>query len=381
MERLIRLKPTVWERDGDDLHVMTDQHLIRTLGDSDGQVEAVLGLLATGAMTTEALAKAMAQRFPEITVDAMDEGIQGLDGLGMLEDASAAEMLTAEQQERFFTNLVFFQSFATLEQPKEEMQRRLMEAKVLVLGTGGLGSTVLMHLVGAGIGSFTLVEPDVVEIRNFSRQYVYRHADIGRSKVERAREWIQEYGPATEVDIVSETIRSPEDVAELLTGVDLVVAAVDTPPMEIASWINKACVAAGVPHVRGGMGVQSHYVSVDPGRSACVECSLVEMHAEQDAGGSAAIKWRLFERLNRENRGVGPIAGHIGALMAMEGLRYLTGFAPPTAAGVMHIFDLSAGGEETKVPWAAHPDCPVCRTSGTRRARWRRESHDQEDDH
>jgi molybdopterin/thiamine biosynthesis adenylyltransferase len=367
MEEIIRLKPAVWERHEDDLHVMTSQHEIRTLSDPDGMVEAFLGLLDSGA-TIEDLARRLADRFPDIGVDDVAEGVEGLDALGMLESASSESQLTEAQRERFFTNLVFFQCFANLRLAKEEMQRRLLSSTVLVLGTGGLGSAVLMHLVGAGIGHFTLVEPDIVERRNFSRQYIYRHQDLGRPKVERARDWIREFSPTTEVTISNRTIGSSEDVAALLTGIDLVVAAIDTPRMEIASWINRACVAAGVPHVRGGMGVQSHFVSVDPGRSACVECSNMVMFEEQADGGTASVKWRLFERFDQQNRGVGPIAGHIGSLMAMEGLRYLTGFAPPAAAGAMHTFDLSDGGVERIIPWTARPNCPVCAVAGTRRA-------------
>src|SRR6202043_3221321 len=89
MEKLIQLKPTVWEREGDDLHVMTDKHAVRTLSDPDGKVEAFLRLLAD-AKTTEALTEALASQFPDVTVEDVEEGIEGLDSLGMLEDVSGA---------------------------------------------------------------------------------------------------------------------------------------------------------------------------------------------------------------------------------------------------------------------------------------------------
>ena len=207
----------------------------------------------------------------------------------------------------------------------------------------------------------------MVEERNFSRQFVYRHADIGRSKVDRAAEWVREFSPGTAVRAIDAQIGSPDDVVALLDDVDLVVGAIDTPPIKIASWINSACVAAGVPHVRGGMGIQSSYVSVDPGRSACVECHRTAVLREADQPGSVGAKWRLFERLELVNRGVGPVAGQIGAVIAMEALRYLTGFAAPVAAGVVHTFDLGVGGAETLVRWDRHPDCPVCPTAGAAR--------------
>jgi molybdopterin-synthase adenylyltransferase len=363
---MVKLKPAVWERHGDELHVMVDQREMRTLADPDGRIEELLRLLSVAAHTPETLAAGLARRFTDISADDLEEGICGLDGLGMLEDAAQADSLTRWQQERYFTNLVFFQSFATLGHSKEEMQQRLLAANVLILGVGGLGSMVLMHLVGAGVGRFTLLEHDVVEERNFSRQFIYRHADIGRAKVERASEWVREYSPSTEVRALNRLITSSRDVAELLdgTGTDLVISAVDTPPLEIGPWVNRACVEADVPHIRGGMGVQSHYVSVDPGRSPCVECNQLVMQEEQDDPGEVGAKWRLFQRLSLVNRGVGPIAGQIGALMAMEALRYLTGFAEPVAAGVIHSFDLSEGGAETVTPWDRHAGCPACRVAG-----------------
>ena len=368
MEMIPGLKNAVWERQDGDLHVMVDQRQMVTLSDENGEIEALLELLLAAPLTIDALAGKLSATFPHMTPADVAEGIAGLDSLGLLENAAKAGALSDWQRERYFSNLVFFQSFASLERSAEQMQRRLVDAHVLVLGTGGLGGTVLMHLVGLGIGRLTLVEPDVVELRNFSRQYVYRHADIARAKVERAEEWVREYDPTIEVRAVNRRIASTGDVAELLPGVDLVIAGIDTPRFSVGSWINDTCVAAGVPHVRGGMGIQSQYYSVDPGRSACVECDRLVVQAEEQEPGSVGARWRLMHRLDTINRGVGPIAGHIGALMAMEALRYLTRFTDPVSAGVLHTFDLTAGGAETLTPWPKRDDCPVCRTAGNARS-------------
>src|SRR6201999_2060072 len=105
--------------------------------------------LSARAHTPDTLAAGLARRFPDVTPADVEEAIGGLDGLGMVEDAGVSD---PSDPGRYFTNLVFFQSFATLSHTRQEMQRRLIDAHVLVLGVGGLGSTVLMHLVGAGVG-------------------------------------------------------------------------------------------------------------------------------------------------------------------------------------------------------------------------------------
>lgn len=154
---LLKLKPAVWERHGDELYLMADQREMQTLLDPDGRVEELLGLLSADAHTLETLTAGLARRFPDVSPDDVAEGISGLDSLGMVEDLAKADLLSQWQQGRYFTNLVFFQSFATLACAKEEMQRRLMDANVLILGVGGLGSMVLMqpedHLIGGCSGT------------------------------------------------------------------------------------------------------------------------------------------------------------------------------------------------------------------------------------
>jgi len=135
---------------------------------------------------------------------------------------------------------------------------------------------------------------------------------------------------------------------------------------EVAAVVTE-CAAAGVPFVRGGMGVQSAYYSVDPGRGPCHECERGTMLAELDQPTKAGARWRLIMRLRQVNPGIGPVAGAIGAAMAMETIRYLTGFAEPVAAGVLHSFDLGDGGAETLTPWPRRPDCPVCQPAGSAR--------------
>jgi molybdopterin/thiamine biosynthesis adenylyltransferase len=95
--------------------------------------------------------------------------------------------LTDIQRERYFSNLAFFTTYGSLDQSAASFQRALADAHVVFLGTGGLGSTVIQALAGAGVSRMTLLDNDTVELRNFARQYLYREEDIGRPKVERAK--------------------------------------------------------------------------------------------------------------------------------------------------------------------------------------------------
>lgn len=350
------LKDAVWERSGPDLNVIADPDTELVLSDPDGTVEYLLGLLREGTRGPRELAGLLTSSFSQVSETDVAAALDALDELGLLVDAAAPDPLTGSQRERYFSNLAFFTTFASLGRPAGSFQRALADAHVVVLGTGGLGSTVIQALAGAGVGRMTLLDNDTVELRNFARQYLYREADIGSPKVKCAKAWVEAFSSTADVRAVSRWISGPYDIADLLTGADLVVAGVDHPD-DIDFWVNQACVGAGVPFVRGGMLVRRiSYWSVDPGRSGCRAC------LQHTAGDDSSRIYRMRRRLDPVNRGIGPVASMVGAAVAMEAVRYLTRFAEPIAAGRMRFIDCATGAEEV-VPWEPWPDCPVCATA------------------
>jgi molybdopterin/thiamine biosynthesis adenylyltransferase len=138
-------------------------------------------------------------------------------------------------------------------------------------------------------------------------------------------------------------------------------------PNEIDDWVDAGCVSRGVPYVRGGMWVTEGLVwSVDPGASACRAC--VRPDGDPDAAGRGEdgeqAAMRLYREKERVNRGIGPVAGLLGAMCAFEVLRYLTRFQPPAYAGRPMIVDFVHGcATRQGDPWPRRPDCRVCPAS------------------
>lgn len=362
-----RLKGAGWARHGDDLVVVADPREQIVLSDPSGQVESLFELLREGRRTPEELACDLAPRWP-VTRAEVDEALAALDGLGLLEDAAAGTTLSPLERERYFSNLAFFRTFASLQRSPEQFQERLLQAHVVLLGTGGLGSTVLIDLAGLGVGHLTLLDCDRVELRNFARQFIYTEADIGQPKVERAAARARAFNSGMEVTVVDRRVGGPGDLAPLVANADVVVSGIDH-PKNVDLWVNEACVTAGVPYVRGGMFArQAVYWSVDPGRSPCMACRHHEDELEAAQPGTGGVAARLAEELQRVNRGVGPVASLIGSLVALEALRYLTGFAAPIAAGVYQWVDLLTC-VQTAEPWRGNPDCPVCASAPARDGR------------
>lgn len=354
-----QFKDVRWERVGPELRLAYDTREQLLVEDPDGIVEKLMELLREGGRTPGELATTL-----DVPLDDVLAAADLLDSHRLLEDGDHLGRVTPADEERYFSNLAFFEPFATLACSKEDMHDRLRRSHVLVLGTGGLNSNTIPHLCGMGVGQLTLLDHDTVDPRNFARQYLYRWRDLGARKVDRAAEWVRQFDPAIEVTAVDAWIDGPDAVADLIAsgGPDVVMSGVDS-PTDIDKWVNAACVAAGKPFVRGGMRVtQGTVYSVDPGNSACVACAAPpdgftspDPEFEQELAA-----YRLLRQRPRTNRGIGPVAGLLGALAAFEVLRYLTGFEPPAYAGRPVLVDFAASCDMQRVAWPRDAECVVC---------------------
>ncbi len=316
---------------------------------------ALLELLSAGVDDVPDLARRLAgQGFDDLPVAAI---VDQLEALGLLE-----RQLTpgaCPDPERYARQLLYFGDVAPLS-PPEAAQARLRDARVVVLGCGGLGSWALCGLACAGVGTLVLVDGDRVDLSNLNRQLLYRAADIGRVKVEVAAEALEAFNPGLELVAVPRRVESTADIAALIDGADLLIETADWPLYDLSRWVNDACTRAGVPHISAGQAPPllrfgPLYV---PGATAC--------HACQEATTREA--YPLFDALEAFRRSrptpaaatLGPASGMIGSVLSMEALHHLTGLAEPATLGTSIALDLRTL-EVTREPIARRPDCPVCR--------------------
>lgn len=212
----------------------------------------------------------------------------------------------------------------------ESGQMRLGAAHVLVIGAGGLGCPVLQYLTGAGLGRITLVDPDHVEKGNLHRQPLYRMDDLGRPKVEVARDHLTALNP--EVALVPmQAALHPGNAPGLVAQADVVIDAADS--FAVSYILSDACLAAGVPLISASVLGQAGYVGGFCGTGAP---SLRAVFPELPTSGATCATAGVL----------GPAVGVIGALQAQITLRVLLG-ASPSALGKMittNLADLSFGG-------------------------------------
>jgi adenylyltransferase/sulfurtransferase len=198
-------------------------------------------------------------------------------------------------------------------------------SRVVVVGAGGLGCPALLRLgpaLAARGDSVVVVDDDVVDVSNLQRQILHRNADVGRPKVDSARDALLRRWPELHVDPVQARVAAA-NVTPLIAGAAVVLDGSDT--LATKFLLNDACVAAGVPLVHGAVaGWTGQLMAIVPG-SACFRCLF---ESEPPAGAAPSCQ---------EAGVVGAFAGVIGALMAKEALALLAG--APTLAGALLVVD------------------------------------------
>jgi molybdopterin/thiamine biosynthesis adenylyltransferase len=222
-------------------------------------------------------------------------------------------------------------------------QEKLKNAKVSIVGLGGLGSVSALYLTLAGIGTLRLVDQDTIELNNLHRQVLYTLSDLRYPKVEAAARHIGEINPKTKVEAIADNLE-PESVASLLVGSDCVVDGLDN--MQTRYLINKYCVENRIPFVFGGaIGMEGNVAVLKSPETPCLECILPGL---SDA-----------ELPTCDTRGVlGATTGIIGAIQSMEAIKALAGIEPQSK-GKLLVFDF-AQSEFRTVELKLRPDCPVC---------------------
>ena len=227
-------------------------------------------------------------------------------------------------------------------------QISLSESRVLLIGLGGLGSAVSMYLAAAGVGELVLVDFDRVDLSNLQRQIVHGTADIGRMKVESARDTLAALNPGVQLSIVDHRLEEGE-LLEQVRQATVVVDASDNFSTRFA--INRACFAAGTPLVSGAAIRFEAQVSVyNPGdeESPCYRC----LYSEEVNTDETCT----------ENGVMAPLLGIVGSIQAAEAMKLIMGLGTTLQGKLMLIDLLSMDWQTATLP--RNPTCPVCSERG-----------------
>jgi adenylyltransferase/sulfurtransferase len=225
-----------------------------------------------------------------------------------------------------------------------EGQRKLKAAKVLAIGTGGLGSPLGLYLAAAGVGTLGLVEFDTVDESNLHRQVLFSHADVGRPKLTAAIERLRGINPY--IDLVPHAARLDSGNAmEIFAPYDIVVDGTDN--FQTRYLVNDACVLSGKPNVYGSIFRFEGQVSIFWGaRGPCYRCLFPEPPPPGLVPSCA------------EGGVLGVLPGIIGALQANEVIKLIVGAGDPMIGRLLLFDALKMKFRELKL--RKNPDCPIC---------------------
>ncbi len=254
--------------------------------------------------------------------------------------------LTAPERERYGRHLL-------MPEVGEAGQLKLLDARVLLVGAGGLGSPVALYLAAAGVGTLGLVDFDTVDRSNLQRQILHTDAGVGASKVESARRALLSLNPGVRV-VGHETRLDAKNVEAIFAGYQIVVDGSDN--FATRYLVNDACVKLGLPNVHGSIfrfeGQVSVFWPAYPGRRGpCYRCVYPEPPPPELAPSCA------------EAGVLGVLPGVVGLLEAVETVKLILGLGNPLVGRLLHYDALPA--RFTELLLDPNPECRYCRPGAT----------------
>lgn len=249
--------------------------------------------------------------------------------------------LSKTQRERYARNL-------SLPEIGEKGQEKLLQSKILIVGTGGLGSPAALYLAAAGTGTLGLADGDKVDCSNLQRQILHTTETIGTPKVSSAAERIRALNPDTRLTLHPYHINEANAV-ELIARYDFIIDATDSYHAKLL--IAKACAKAGKAYSHAGIRhFHGQTMTVDPGKTACYACIFNETGTTETSHPEGPL---------------GALPGVIGAIQATEAIKYLLSIGTPLFNTILTYDALAM--HVRKIPVQRDPLCPICGESGDRK--------------
>ena len=250
--------------------------------------------------------------------------------------AQQTRTLTPTQVKRYSRHII-------MPQVGSAGQRKLLDAKVLIVGAGGLGSPVAVYLTLAGVGTVGLVDFDTVDLSNLQRQILHYHSDVGRSKVQSALETLKAYNPETNV-VLHEAPLTSENALEIIGQYDVVVNGADN--FATRYLVNDACYLSNKPLVDGSILLFDGQSTVFIPGKGCYRC-LFPTPPPPGAIPSCS-----------EAGVLGALPGMVGTIQSTETIKLILGIGDSLAGRLLLIDALSM--EFRSVKLRRNKDCPLC---------------------
>lgn len=245
---------------------------------------------------------------------------------------------TNEQLERYSRHII-------LKEVGVKGQKKLLNAKVLIIGAGGLGAPAAMYLAAAGVGTIGIADADEVDLSNLQRQIIHTTPDVGKPKVQSAKETMEAINPDVKV-VPYHTFVDSENILDMIRDYDFIIDGTDNFPAKFL--INDACVMAKKPFSHAGIiRFQGQLMTYVPGKGPCYRCVF------RDPPPKDAVP------TCKQAGVIGAMGGVIGSLQAMEAVKYIIGRGELLTGYLLTYDAMTMTFRKIKLPENTE-NCPVC---------------------
>lgn len=337
--------------------------------DANGLIYSILSL-CDGKSVVEEIHEKIVKDFETITLDDVKDIIKQVSEMPyIMDDANLASQsnLNEYQRERHSRNINFLSNFDSEGTMKFEYMEKIINTTVIVIGLGGVGSSIIYNLAALGVKKIIGIDFDIVDLTNLNRQILYREKHVGMKKTEAAAETVKEFNSDVEFIPVFKKLGGYKDILDIIKehSADFVFCAADKPPLWIYRWANQACLETNTPWIYGGNSeTTSYFQTITPFKSACYQCKEKFIYANFPEGVQK-YESILDGGYDAQNNCLTASSSTLGSFMIFDFIRIISGMAKPLSINKLTFFDYKTYEiDREDVPIMETCDCQTTNLKG-----------------
>lgn len=328
--------------------------------DEDGSIKMLLALM-DGSRELTRIVDEVCLHYPDISEMEIIAAVEEFNNLGFLLHTDPNQhILGPTELERFKGNVNYMSHFSPPNMDPSYFQEKISNARITIIGMGAFGCSLLFNLAGLGVRNVRIIDFDTVDLSNLNRQLLFNEKDIGKLKIDAAKEFMKAFYSSMDIETINQKIDQNTLIEPMIEGSDFVILAADQPFLLLQRWVNEACVNKGIPFISGGINISmGQYNTIIPGETGCVDCMHIHNFKENDDYLSI-VQRTLEENFIPPNTATAPNLMMITGIIASEVYKFLTALEKPLSLGKLLRYDFM-NYETTKIrEWEIQVDCPTC---------------------
>lgn len=316
------------------------------INDPTGEIYQII-LKMDGKHSSKDIYNSLKNEYKNITLEDIESLILGLKKSNyILEDQQDyKEYFVNKNKERHKRNINFLGNFSALGNEKYEYIAKIQEQKVLLLGLGGVGSTILFNLSALGVTNILGIDFDRVDTTNLNRQILYRESDIGKLKVSSAKRTVEEFNSDINFECINKKIEHEEDLRVIINEYcpTFIICAADRPSILLNEWLNTICLENDIPWIYGGNSESvSYYRLVIPHVTSCFKCNDLNFVSNEQCEAIEKINYIKNSQPSPENNCIASSSSMLGSMMVFDYIKYVTKMAPTKSNSSVVKIDYSS---------------------------------------